>query len=125
MGVRRTGKFFRYNPTINNRVDIKEKAFPFRDLGMATIICKNKIYKGKGVCKTKGEAYSRYRFAFCLENSRVNGYVTEKIFDCFQEGIVPIYGGAYNIEKYVPKDCFIDYYDYRNLDEIVDYIKKN
>ena len=38
----------------------------------------------------------------------VNGYVTEKIFDAFKAGCVPVYWGAENITKYVPAECFID-----------------
>ena len=63
----------------------------------------------RGIVKEKSDVYGKYKFAFCLENSRVNGYITEKIFDCFQEGIVPIYGGAYNVKSYIPEECFIDF----------------
>lgn len=76
----------------------------------------------KGICVEKSEAYDKYKFAFCLENSRSNGYITEKIFDCFINGIVPIYGGAKNVDKYIPKDCFIDYYSFESIDSLVSYL---
>ena len=46
-----------------------------------------------------------YRFYICYENTEgVEDYITEKIFDCFAAGFVPIYWGASNIEKYIPKN---------------------
>ena len=36
------------------------------------------------------------------------GYITEKLFDCFRAGCVPVYVGPKEIHDYVPADCFID-----------------
>lgn len=36
------------------------------------------------------------------------GYITEKIFDCFFPGVIPIYWGAENVTDYIPQDTFID-----------------
>ncbi len=76
----------------------------------------------RGAVESKTEIYNNFKFAICLENTRVNGYVTEKIFDCLNQGIVPVYGGAYNIASYVPKECFIDYFQFKNLDEMAAYL---
>lgn len=51
----------------------------------------------------------RYRFAISYENIRdVPGYITEKLFDPFMAGTVPVYRGAGNVTDHVPADCFID-----------------
>lgn len=64
-----------------------------------------------------------YKFAFCYENIKnMPGYVTEKIFDCFQAGVVPIYWGAPNIERYVPKNCYIAREDFNSLTEVYEFI---
>ena len=66
-------------------------------------------YTGKsdfGAPKTK--KMSEYRFAFVTENSTLDGYVTEKIINALVARCIPIYEGAPDIEKYVPKECFID-----------------
>lgn len=76
----------------------------------------------KGCVKSKADIYHNYKFAICLENARINGYVTEKIFDCLIQGIVPVYGGAYNVTSYVPQECFIDYFQFHSLDELVQYL---
>jgi hypothetical protein len=68
------------------------------------------IYKGP--VKSKYETLSRYRFALSFENMAMPGYITEKIFDCFFVGTIPIYLGAPDVVKYIPKNCFIDMRDF-------------
>lgn len=64
-------------------------------------------YRGK--VKSKKEVLEKYKFAICYENARdIPGYITEKIFDCFFAGCIPIYWGANNIEDHIPQECFID-----------------
>lgn len=64
---------------------------------------------------------TKYKFCICFENeSNVPGYITEKIFDCFFTGSVPIYYGASNITQYVPKGCFIDFTKFKNFEELAD-----
>lgn len=66
----------------------------------------------------------KYRFCVCFENTKnLNGYITEKIFGCFAAGCVPIYWGANNIEKYIPKNCFIDYRDFTCKESLYQFIK--
>ena len=78
----------------------------------------------RGPIADKIQTIKNYRFSICYENSSTyNGYVTEKIFDCFAAGSVPIYWGAPNIEKYVPKDCFIDRRDFANMEELYAFLK--
>ncbi len=67
-----------------------------------------KVFKGS--CKNKSEKYGQFKFALSFENMQnIDGYITEKIFDCFTSGIVPIYWGARNIDKYIPKNCYISF----------------
>ena len=77
----------------------------------------------KGIVESKIEIYHNYKFALSLENTYgVKGYVTEKIFDCFCAGIVPIYKGASDINKYVPKSCYIDYDNFKSIDELAKFL---
>jgi len=66
---------------------------------------------------------NNYRFCVCFENSYIEGYVTEKIFACFAAGCIPIYYGAPNIETYIPKDCYIDYRDFKTDEELYQFLK--
>lgn len=63
----------------------------------------------RGRVERKRDVMGRYRFALCYENIRdVPGYITEKIFDAFFAGTVPIYRGADNVTDHIPAGCFID-----------------
>jgi len=53
--------------------------------------------------------YSQYKFIICFENSKTDGYVTEKIFNVFLSGSIPIYDGAPNITDYIVPGSFIQY----------------
>ncbi len=64
-------------------------------------------YRGK--VGRKSDVLERARFCICYENSRGSpGYLTEKIFDCFTSGCVPVYIGAPHAEAAIPAACFID-----------------
>jgi hypothetical protein len=78
-----------------------------------------------GSVADKGETLKNFRFSFCYENMHsCKGYVTEKIFDCFAAGCVPVYWGASNVEKYIPEDCFIDRRKFKNNEELYAFLKK-
>ena len=78
----------------------------------------------RGRLKHKREALIKTRFSICYENVRdVPGYITEKIFDCFFSGCVPVYWGADNITDFVPRDCFIDRRNFSNTAEIYEFLK--
>lgn len=79
----------------------------------------------KGIVKRKIETLSKYKFCFCFENIKnCPGYITEKIFDCFFAGCIPIYLGADNVKDYIDENLFIDMRDYETLDEVVNYTKR-
>lgn len=78
-------------------------------------------YRGK--VENKIETMQNYKFCICYENAKdINGWITEKIFDCFFAGIVPIYLGAPNIEKYIPKDCFINMNNFKTYEDFYGYL---
>lgn len=79
-------------------------------------------YKGKVI--SKNETLKQYSFAICYENiADVPGYITEKMFDCFFAGTIPIYRGASNITDYVPSDIFIDQRKFSSYNELYRYLK--
>ncbi len=85
---------------------------------------KNQIYPSyKGMVDNKKEVMEKYKFSICYENAKdITGYITEKIFDSFFAGCVPIYWGANNITDHVPKDCFVDKRDFSNYEELYEFI---
>jgi len=78
----------------------------------------------KGAPKDKFATLKNYKFSICYENiTNIKGYITEKIFDCFHAGVVPIYWGATNVADYIPKNCFIAREDFSSFQELVDYLR--
>ena len=79
----------------------------------------------RGEIDNKLETMSKYKFSICFENMKSNsGYITEKIFDSFFSGCVPVYYGAADITSYVPNNCFIDYRDFKDINELISYLQK-
>jgi hypothetical protein len=79
----------------------------------------------RGAPANKREVLKQYRFSFCYENiSNIKGYITEKIFDCFAAGCVPIYWGATNIDKYIPKNCYIDRRKFSTTEKLAKHLQK-
>jgi alpha(1,3/1,4) fucosyltransferase len=76
-----------------------------------------------GPVEAKLETLAQYTFCLCFENVVLKGWVTEKIFDCFVTGTIPIYWGASDIEAYVPKDCFIDMRRFTGYRELRGYLR--
>lgn len=70
------------------------------------------------------DTLSKYKFTICFENTAVSGYISEKIFNCFTAGSIPIYWGDPDIKKVIPGNCFIDYASFKNNEELLVFLKK-
>ena len=55
-----------------------------------------------------------------MENSHQDGYITEKIFNVFQSGSIPIYDGAPDIEHFIHPCSFLSFDD----DDIIDKMRR-
>ncbi|WP_052080772.1 glycosyltransferase family 10 domain-containing protein [Porphyromonas sp. COT-239 OH1446] len=67
----------------------------------------------------KREYLKLFKFNVCPENSSTPGYITEKLFDSFASGCIPIYfgGGTEEIEPdIVNQGAFIRYWDDGRMD---------
>lgn len=105
------------------RIENKYINFLFKKSRLSKLFKPNFLsYKGK--IDSKKEVLEKYKFAICYENARdISGYITEKIFDCFFARCVPIYWGADNITKHIPKECFIDKREFDSYEKLYKYIK--
>jgi hypothetical protein len=76
-----------------------------------------------GEVRDKASVMRRSKFAYCYENTLgPDNYITEKIFDSFLSGCVPVYWGAENVLEHIPAECFIDRRDFRDTAEIHRYL---
>ena len=66
---------------------------------------------GYNPIKFKEEGLSDYMFSFAIENTKCDGYFTEKITDCFSTGTIPIYWGDSTISDYFLTDGIISLED--------------
>jgi alpha(1,3/1,4) fucosyltransferase len=55
------------------------------------LVAARKVYRGE--LPEKWETLSHYDFALCFENLRIQGWLTEKLFECLRVGTIPIYWG--------------------------------
>ncbi len=108
-------KFFAEKPT----------GFDLYGVGWDKCTDKSLINVYRGLVDNKTSILQKYKFTLCFENTKgVNGYITEKIFDCFAAGTVPIYYGAPNIGEYIPVECFIDYREFSDYEDMYAYLLK-
>lgn len=85
---------------------------------------KYKNYRGP-LHSNKIEKLKEYKFSICYENmGDVKGYLSEKIFDCFAAGVVPVYWGASNVTDYIPEGCFIDRRRFADDEEMYQFLKR-
>ena len=63
--------------------------------------------KGRRFVESKEEALRDYRYSIAIENDASPSYFTEKILDCYANGVVPIYFGAPDIEDFFPAGSLI------------------
>ena len=77
----------------------------------------------RGFVKDKFQVLNNYNFSYCLENfDNHNGYITEKIIDCFKTLTIPIYKGHKGNYLEFPRDTFILYDDFESLEDLNQHI---
>ena len=77
-----------------------------------------------GNVRNKIEFLSSYKFSIGMENSEGDGYLTEKIFDSFLAGTIPIYYGDYTIDEHINPKTYILIRDRNDINLKIEYIKK-
>ncbi|MGK7940035.1 MAG: glycosyltransferase family 10 [Crocosphaera sp.] len=79
------------------------KTLPWENLGWKGTL------PGSIMGNEKISMLGNYKFVLCFENSRENGYISEKIFSSLFSGSIPIYFGAPDISEHIPQDCYIEF----------------
>eukprot|EP00922_Rhytidocystis_sp_ex-Travisia-forbesii_P039796 GHVS01059212.1.p1 GENE.GHVS01059212.1~~GHVS01059212.1.p1 ORF type:complete len:479 (+),score=107.94 GHVS01059212.1:238-1674(+) len=73
----------------------------------------------------KTDALTLYKLYFAFENINSEDYVTEKIFNGYGSGAIPVYMGASNIEEFVPyRDSVIVASDFASVAELGRYLQR-
>ena len=84
-------------------------------------LCYNNIHRK---VKNKIQFLSEYKFSIAMENSRGDGYLSEKIVDSFRAGTIPIYYGDYLIDEFINPKTYILIKGDKDIMKKIKYIKK-
>ena len=78
----------------------------------------------RGNVKNKIEFFWCYKFSISMENSEGDGYTSEKIYQSFISGTIPIYFGNYMIDEIFNPKSYILIKSEKDLLIKIEYIKK-
>ena len=130
-----------YNVTQVKGIDIKKKKFcawvVSNGSGSARNLFYDKLSKYKvvdsggsfrnnvgGPVGDKLEFLKDYKFSICFENSKTDGYISEKLSDAFEAGTIPIYYGDDTVLELLNNRSYIHVKDENEFDEKIELIKK-
>ena len=74
------------------------------------------LERGENSGKAKMEFLNNYKFNLCFENSSYAGYATEKLYEAYMYGTVPIYWGSTTIDCDFNTKAFLNWHDYQDDD---------
>ncbi len=130
-----------YNVTQVKNIDIKSKKFCawvvsngggsernkfFDKLSQYKVVDSGGSFRNNvgGPVEDKLEFLSHYKFSICFENSKTQGYISEKLVDGFEAGTIPIYFGDDTILELLNNKSYIHVRDESEFDEKIELIKK-
>jgi hypothetical protein len=80
------------------------------------------VKRGEGSVAAKMKFLNDYKFNLCFENSSYAGYTTEKLYEAYMFGTVPIYWGSPTIECDFNPKAFLNWHDYQDDDAFMEAI---
>ena len=92
----------------------------YKEIGMGGLYHNNV----GGPVRNKIKFLTEYKFSLAMENTKADGYITEKVIDAFVAGNIPIYYGDYMIEEYINPKAYILIKGEEDMMEKIEYIKK-
>lgn len=79
---------------------------------------------GEAAMKAKLEWLTDYKFNICFENSSYPGYATEKLYEAYMGGTIPIYWGSTTIEVDFNPRAFLNWHDYGSDEALIEAVKE-
>ena len=102
------------------RMNFIKKLNKYKKVDMGGL-CNNNIHRK---VKNKIKFLSEYKFSIAMENSRGDGYLSEKIVDSFRAGTIPIYYGDYLIDEFINPKTYILIKGEKDIKKKIKYIIK-
>ena len=72
----------------------------------------------------KIEFAKNYKFSIAFENAGRSGYLTEKIWEAFLAGNIPIYWGCPTVSDFFNPASFINCHEYASFSDVIDKVKE-
>lgn len=94
--------FFAGNPEVN-RINLLMKITSYKPVDGFGYMFGNPFFQ------SKNELLKDYKFCLCAENDFYPGYVTEKLFDAYAGGSLPIYFGGLPNDGFINRRAFINF----------------
>lgn len=96
---------------------------------MISVLGKNKLHEygdcGDGTHVLPRHSFakvSEYKFYLSFENTIVDGYVTEKLYDRLRYGPIPVYYGAPDVMNITKKISFINANNFKSPEALAKYL---
>lgn len=86
--------------------------------------CLKNIQIPESIKTNKKDIMQQYPLYLAFENQRVDDYITEKLWDTFKAGVIPVYYGAQNIKNHVPVNSIISVDDFDTVDDLANHLKR-
>jgi hypothetical protein len=86
----------------------------------------NNRARGAGRMTGNDDVFADYKFVITIENSNCVDYVTEKLVYAVKSGSIPIVAGKNNkpnYARYLPKNSYINVYDFKTVADLVKHLK--
>ena len=81
--------------------------------------------RGSPVWQSKKiDDFKNYRFALAMENKNKEDYISEKIWDAYVAGTIPIYHGTTKVHDFVPPNSHLNADDYQDPETLAKKIKE-
>ncbi len=119
--VKNKSKFCNFiysNPGPKKRIEFFDKLNKYKKIDSAGRVRNNIGYK----IKNKIDYLRDYKFTIAFESYNYIGYTTEKIYEPFVAGSLPIYWGNKLVDKDFNGKAFLNYNDFNSDEELIDRI---
>jgi alpha(1,3/1,4) fucosyltransferase len=123
--LRRKTKFCNFiysNGYAQERIDFFTRLSKYKHIDSAGSVLNNMGKVLWGYENEKLKFMQNYKFTIAFENSSYPGYTTEKLIHPMLVKSIPIYWGNELVHLDFNTESFLNYYDYKNEDELVERI---
>jgi FkbM family methyltransferase len=86
--------------------------------------CLNNVEMPQSERRDKLKMMRKYALYLAFENERTDDYITEKLWNTFRAGVIPVYFGAPNVKQHVPDGSIISVDDFKSTAELANHLNR-